>query len=116
MSSNECCISRCEAGMICLSSTNAAEFLSNVDYKPDLHLLSSFLALSLVNFFTLSSAINCISHVQVHPTSDDNSADSSLLDSPSKEAAQRKKYAVEIIFCPRILLIHAYREFDDSSQ
>uniref|UniRef100_A0A6N2LKP4 non-specific serine/threonine protein kinase n=1 Tax=Salix viminalis TaxID=40686 RepID=A0A6N2LKP4_SALVM len=28
--------------------------------------------------------------VQVHPTSDDNSADSSLLDSPSKEAAQRK--------------------------
>ncbi|KAH8510464.1 hypothetical protein H0E87_008138 [Populus deltoides] len=28
--------------------------------------------------------------VQVHPTSDDNSADSSLQDSPSKEAAQRK--------------------------
>jgi hypothetical protein len=54
--------------------------------------------------------------MQVHPTSDDNSADSSLQDSPSKEAAQRKKYAVEIIICPRILLIHAYCDFDDSNQ
>ena len=55
--------------------------------------------------------------MQVHPTSDDNSADSSLdQDSPSKEAAQRKKYDVEIIICPRILLIHAYCDFDDSNQ
>ena len=56
------------------------------------------------------------SPMQVHPTSDDNSADFILPDSPSKEAAQRKRYAVEIIVFSRIQLFHVYCEFNNSSQ